>query len=100
MEILDICNEEGIPTGKTVDRETAHREAIRHRTAHVWIMRNQNGRIQVLLQKRSMTFGELQDEIVGSFCLKSRESSKGACRHILHEVRELLKNGIIIGLRS
>ena len=57
-------------------------------------------RIFTLLQKRSMTFGELQDEIVGSFCLKSREASKGACRHIMHEVRELLKNGIIIGLRS
>ena len=57
-------------------------------------------RIFTMLQKRSMTFGELQDEIVSSFCLKSREASKGACRHILHEVRELLKYGIIIGFRS
>ena len=54
MERFDICNESGLPTGKTIDRETAHREGILHRTAHVWIIRQNAGRWQVLLQKRSM----------------------------------------------
>lgn len=53
MELLDIVDENGIPTGEIIDRETAHRDGIRHRTSHVWILRERNGKIQVLLQKRS-----------------------------------------------
>lgn len=68
MEILDIVDENGMPAGGRIDRETAHREGIRHRTAHVWIMRRKetcdpgekeavegtNGiKYEILLQKRS-----------------------------------------------
>ena len=53
MEILDVCDEQGRPTGQTVPRETAHREGIPHRTAHVWIVRERDGKTQILLQKRS-----------------------------------------------
>ena len=35
MEILDICDELGNPTGKTVERKIAHQQGILHRTAHV-----------------------------------------------------------------
>ena len=54
MEILDICDEQGRPTGRTVDRTIAHREGILHRTAHVWIVRGKGGKTQILLQKRSL----------------------------------------------
>ena len=54
MEMLDIVDENGVPTGETVDREAAHRNGIRHRTSHVWILRKRNGKTQVLLQKRSL----------------------------------------------
>ncbi len=54
MEIVDIVDEYGQPTGKTVERVKAHAEGIRHRTAHVWIMRRNGSRTEVLLQKRSM----------------------------------------------
>lgn len=53
MEYFDICDEEGMPTGEIVERSVAHSEGIRHRTAHVWILREEQGRTQVLLQKRS-----------------------------------------------
>ena len=53
MEYFDICDERGVPTGETVARDAAHREGIRHRTAHVWVVRRRAGRWQVLLQKRS-----------------------------------------------
>lgn len=53
MELFDICNEQGVPLGKTVSREQAHRDGILHRTSHVWILREKDGRKQVLLQKRS-----------------------------------------------
>ena len=52
MELLDIVDENGIPTGAVIDRETAHREGIRHRTAHLWLLRRREGQVQVLLQKR------------------------------------------------
>ena len=44
MEIFDIIDESGRPTGKTVDRETAHAEGILHRTAHVWLLRRRGDR--------------------------------------------------------
>ena len=47
MEILDIVDDNGIPTGKTVDRVTAHRKGIQHRTAHLWIARRRDGQIAV-----------------------------------------------------
>ena len=53
MEYLDICDEAGQPTGEIVVRGAAHRDGILHRTAHVWVIRELNGQVQVLLQKRS-----------------------------------------------
>lgn len=53
MEYLDICDEEGRPTGAVVEREAAHREGVLHRTVLVWVVRKCGGQLQVLLQKRS-----------------------------------------------
>ena len=52
-EILDIVDDNGQPTGEVIDRVTAHREGILHRTSHVWLVRMKDSRLQVLLQKRS-----------------------------------------------
>lgn len=54
-EMLDIVDENGVPTGETIDRQTAHEKGIRHRTAHVWILRSTESGVEVLLQKRSKT---------------------------------------------
>ena len=51
---FDIVDENGKPTGETVERKTAHSEGIRHRTAHVWIVRKSDEGAEVLLQKRAM----------------------------------------------
>ena len=53
MEYLDIVDENGKPTGKTISREEAHAKGIMHRTAHVWIVRPTGDGYEVLLQKRS-----------------------------------------------
>ena len=50
MELFDIVDEQGRPTGDTVERSLAHARGIRHRTAHIWIIKDN----QVLLQKRSL----------------------------------------------
>lgn len=52
-EWFDIVDENGHPTGEIVEREYAHRHGVRHRTAHLWLLREKDGHIQILLQKRS-----------------------------------------------
>ena len=64
MELLDIVDENGKPTGETVERKTAHSEGIRHRTAHVWIVRKSDEGAEVLLQKRAMNTHFLEDMIL------------------------------------
>lgn len=54
-EIFDVVDENGQPTGETVERGAAHAQGIRHRTAHVWVVRKREGHFEALLQKRSMT---------------------------------------------
>lgn len=53
MEYLDVVDEQGNPTGESVSRAKAHEEGIRHRTAHVWIVRKSPSGYQILMQKRS-----------------------------------------------
>ena len=53
MELLDVVDENGIPTGETVERSIAHAKGIRHRTSHVWLLRRRSKCVEVLLQKRS-----------------------------------------------
>ena len=54
MEYLDIVDENGLPTGQMISRADAHRDGIRHRTAHVWVIRKTESGYKILLQKRSM----------------------------------------------
>ena len=55
MEIFDIVDENGNPTGQTIERSLAHTNGVRHRTVHIWIAREVMGKWQVLLQKRALT---------------------------------------------
>lgn len=53
MEMFDIVDELGNPTGEVVPRELAHKEGIRHRASHIWIINKTQNGVKVLLQKRS-----------------------------------------------
>lgn len=89
MELLDIVDENGEPTGKTVERETAHREGIRHRTSHVWILRKKDGKTQVLLQKRSRN----KDSYPGCYDISSAghiPAGEGFVGSALRELQEEL----------
>lgn len=89
MERFDICNESGLPTGKTIDRESAHREGILHRTAHVWIARQNAGIWQVLLQKRSMnkdSFPGLYDTSSAGHIPAGEEPLDSAIRELAEEL--------------
>ena len=53
-ELLDVVDSAGQPTDGFVPRAQAHIGGIRHRTSHVWLFRHHNGRLQLLLQLRSV----------------------------------------------
>ena len=61
MELFDIVDENGIPTGKTVERNVAHKDGIRHRSEHVWIARHTPTGTEVLMQKRAMIKDSFRD---------------------------------------
>ena len=88
-EIFDIVDEKGNPTGKTIERKMAHETGARHRTAHIWIIRNINGHLEVLLQKRAMN----KDSFPGRFDTSSAghiqagdEPKESALRELFEEL--------------
>lgn len=85
MEYFDIVDENGIPTGETVEREKAHERGIRHRTAHVWIVRKVNGRTQILLQKRCKS----KDSFPGCYDISSAGHIPAGADYISSALREL-----------
>lgn len=89
MEYLDIVDEEGNPTGETIEREDAHRLGIRHRTSHVWLYRVRNGNAQLLLQKRSFD----KDSYPGCYDISSAghiPAGDGYLESALRELKEEL----------
>ena len=54
LELFDLVDENGEPTGQVKERSMVHEKGDRHRTAHVWVARRKmDGTVEVLLQKRS-----------------------------------------------
>ena len=84
-EILDIVDDNGQPTGEVIDRVTAHREGILHRTSHVWLVRIKDGRQQVLLQKRS----EEKDSYPGCYDISSAGHIPAGVDFVPSALREL-----------
>ena len=85
MEYLDIVTEDGTPTGKKVDRNRAHSDGILHRTAHVWVVRNINGRYEIMLQKRSMN----KDSFPGKYDTSSAGHMPAGSEYVESAIREL-----------
>lgn len=85
MEYLDIVDENGSPIGKTVSRKDAHESGILHRTAHVWIIRQVQGKTEVLLQKRS----EEKDSFPGMYDTSSAGHIPAGDEPLPSAIREL-----------
>lgn len=89
MEYLDIVDENGMPTGEIVLRDTAHKEGIRHRTAHVWVVRKTDEGYDILLQKRSMekeSFPGLYDTSSAGHIPAGEEPLPSALRELSEEL--------------
>ena len=85
MELFDVIDSNGNPTGQIVSREKAHAEGIMHRTAHIWIIREMDGRVQVLLQKRSQN----KDSFPGKFDTSSAGHIQAGDEPLESALREL-----------
>ena len=84
-EFLDIVDMTGTHTGKVIDRETAHREGILHRTTHLWILRHRPNGTEVLLQKRSQN----KDSFPGCYDISSAGHMPAGVDWLESALREL-----------
>lgn len=50
MEMVDILNSDGSPSGKRVSKKEAHEKGFWHRSVHIWFV---NSKGEILLQKRA-----------------------------------------------
>lgn len=85
MEYFDIVDENGMPTGQTIERKEAHRKGIPHRTSHVWIARRRSGQVQILLQKRCLT----KDSYPGCYDISSAGHIPAGVDFVPSALREL-----------
>ena len=84
-EMLDIVDENGLPTGRAVPRTQAHAEGLRHRTSHVWILRKKQGRVQLLLQMRCAA----KDSYPGCYDISSAGHIPAGAEFVESALREL-----------
>lgn len=92
-ELLDVVDGYGFPTGQVVSRGEAHAKGIRHRTAHVWLVRRKNGRLEILLQKRSRE----KDAYPGCYDISSAGHVPAGTDYLSSAVRELREE---LGIRA
>lgn len=86
MELFDIVDESGEPTGRVRERSLVHAYGDLHRTAHIWIVnKTESGRYKVLLQKRSMN----KDSYPGNYDISSAGHIKAGCGYDESAIREL-----------
>ena len=85
MEMLDVVDERGIPTGQIIERTRAHELGVPHRTSHVWIVRIKEDSLQVLLQKRS----DNKDSYPGCYDISSAGHIPAGVGFVESALREL-----------
>lgn len=94
MEFLDIVDAKGEPTGIVKERNKVHHDGDLHRTAHVWIVRDNNkGGMDILLQKRS----DNKDSFPGCYDISSAGHIPAGCGYVQSALRELQEElGIVL----
>jgi isopentenyl-diphosphate Delta-isomerase len=86
MEYLDILNEDGSPTGKSLPRKEVHEQGLWHRAAHIWIINSQG---ELLIQKRSLkkqSSPGLWDISAAGHLSAGESSLQGAVKEIKEEI--------------
>jgi len=85
-EVIDLLNENGSFTGKTVLKSFAHKNNLWHKSIHVWIFNKDKG---ILLQKRAKTkklFPNLWDVSVAGHVQSGEDVNSVALREAKEEL--------------
>lgn len=85
MEYLDIRDLQGNCTGEVKERRLVHRDGDLHGTSHVFIVRKNESRIEVLLQKRA----EEKDSYPGCYDISSAGHIPAGQDYLESALREL-----------
>ncbi|MFR7717554.1 MAG: NUDIX domain-containing protein [Lachnospiraceae bacterium] len=90
MELFDVCDETGAVTGKVTERSVAHTAGLMHRTAHIWVVREQSaaeseGCYELLMQKRSLR----KNSFPGCYDVSSAGHIKAGDDYLESALREL-----------
>lgn len=86
MELLDVLNEDGEPSGLVRERTLVHLRGDYHRTSHVWVVKKgMDGGHELLLQKRS---GK-KDSFAGCYDISSAGHIPAGVDYLDSAVREL-----------
>lgn len=85
-ELIDVLDDHGIKTGKTVLKSMAHQKGIFHQTVHIWFYTKNH---QILLQQRGKekdTFPLLLDASVAGHIAAGETVEAAALREIEEEI--------------
>ena len=85
-EIIEIWNENGVPTGKTATKSEIHRNGWFHPTVHIWFYTADG---LILLQKRAAekeTFPDLWDVSVAGHVQAGETPMEAALREVHEEI--------------
>ena len=86
LELFDICDTDGNPTGETTERSVAHTLGTVHRTVHTWVVRQSaDDGFEVLLQKRSLR----KDSFPGCYDTSSAGHIQAGDEPLPSAIREL-----------
>ena len=86
MELLDVLDENGNPTGEVESREEIYRKGLWHRSSHIWIINDDK---ELLVQKRNpnkKTFPNLWAISVAGHVDSGESSRETAVRELKEEV--------------
>lgn len=94
MELLDVLDEDGEPSGLVRERTMVHERGDYHRTSHVWISRETADKShELLLQKRSMD----KDSFPGCYDISSAGHIPAGADYMDSAIRELYEE---LGIRA
>jgi isopentenyldiphosphate isomerase len=86
LEILDIWNENGKPTGQSADKAVLHQNGLFHPTVHIWFYTTTSN---ILLQKRAsnkQTFPNHWDVSVAGHVISGETVQEAAVREVNEEI--------------
>ena len=95
IELIDVWDNNGFPTGKNCTKQFAHNNGIYHPTVHVWFYTDKP---KILMQKRGsnkQTFPNFWDVSVAGHLFSGETILQGALREVKEEIGlTILKNDL------